>query len=164
MNKKTVTKVEYGKVAMIRMPCPKCGDTSLVINGEMACCGAMVDNPEEYKKTKREVEGEKRRYRIGPGRKREIVEKQGNVCFYCGQPFGRPYWHPKRKKIMYSELVFDHFVCWSFSRNSDVKNLVAACSVCNAIKGSKIFANHEDAIAYVKHRAGEKGYDFNVNG
>lgn len=159
-----VTKVEYGRVAMIRMPCPVCGDTSLVVDGKMAGCGHSAANPGSYKKKTKESEGRKDRVRLKEKEKRALVEAQGGRCFYCGKPFGIPVWHPRRKKVIYANLVFDHFLCWDFSRDSSVKNMVASCSVCNGIKGSKIFANADDARVYIKRRIERKGYEYDFSG
>jgi len=157
---KHTMKAEFGRVAMIRMTCPRCNSPALVIGGEMACCGAKVEKPDEYKTKKREVEGDKKRRHLSKKQKDKLVFDQNGLCFYCQQPFGTPVWHPKRHKVVIPGLVFDHFVCWDFSRNSDVGNMVASCSICNGIKGDKMFVNADEARAYIRHRFGQKGYEY----
>jgi 5-methylcytosine-specific restriction endonuclease McrA len=154
-----VVKAEFGRIAMLRAICPRCRSMALVIKGRMACCGAMPEQQDEYIK-KKESEGEKRRSKLGAKEKRALLEKQENKCFYCYRPFGTPAWHPGRHKIIYPDIHFDHFVCWDYSRDTSIGNMVAACSICNLIKSSKIFANADDARAFIKHRIGQKGYEF----
>jgi 5-methylcytosine-specific restriction endonuclease McrA len=155
-------KAEFGKIAILRAICPQCGTPALVIQGRMACCGAIPNRDENYI-AKREVEGAQRRPNLGKRVKEIILKQQGRLCFYCQRPFGIPFWHPKRHKIAYTGIHFDHFVCWDFSRNSDIGNMVAACSICNSIKGAKIFANADDARAFIKHRIGQRQYEFIEN-
>ena len=161
--KHNTTKAEFGKVAMIRMTCPKCNSPALVVDGKMACCGVSVDKPKEYKVNKKESEGSKTRGTIPQKTKDKIVSDQLGLCFYCQQPFGTPVWHPRRHEVIRPGLVFDHFVCWAFSCDSSEGNLVAACSICNSIKRDLLFTNVEDARAYVRNRFIKKGYEYNYD-
>lgn len=144
---------------MLRAMCPQCKGMALVIKGLMACCGADPLREDSFI-IKKEAEGENKRSHLKKKEKQAILEKQGHVCFYCQKPFGLVYWHPGRKKIMYTTIHFDHFVCWDYSRDTSVGNMVAACSICNLLKGSKMFVSAEDARAFIKHRTGKKGYEF----
>jgi 5-methylcytosine-specific restriction endonuclease McrA len=157
MNPKVI-KAEFGRIAMLRAMCPVCQSMALVIKGHMACCGANPNQEADYIK-KKEVEGEKKRSRLGAKDKRKLIVAQGGLCFYCGRPFGTPVYAPKRRKVIVPDIHFDHFVCWDYSRDTSVGNMVASCSICNLIKGSKIFANAEDARAFVNHRRSQKGYE-----
>ena len=40
------------------------------------------------------------------------------------------------------------------------KAIKADCSICNRIKGSKMFVNSDESRAYIKHRFGQKGYEY----
>jgi len=57
-------------------------------------------------------------------------------CDYCGvkEARGKPSWHK------------DHFVPKSKGGSNDNSNLMLACPVCNAIKGSKLFADVRTAL------------------
>lgn len=159
MTKPKVVKAEFGRVAMLRAMCPICDSMALVVKGRMACCGADPKRRDVYM-VKKEAEGEHRRSILGAKEKRDILQAQGNVCFYCGRPFHTPFWHPRRKRVMVTLIHFDHFVCWDFSRDTSIGNMVAACSICNLLKGSKIFPDADSARAFIKHRIGKKGYQF----
>jgi hypothetical protein len=156
--KARAVKVDFGRVALLRMVCPKCGLMGLVLSGKMLCCGKDIKNPERYQR-KREAEGEHRRSLLSKKEKDSILESQGNCCVYCQRPFGTPVWHPKRQRVFIPDIHFDHFVCWNFSRNTSVGNMVAACSICNIIKGDKLFENIEQARAFIVYKRNKKGYE-----
>lgn len=153
-----VIQAEFGRVAMLRAMCPMCNSMALVLNGRMACCGADPYRDDSFI-LKKEAEGEKKRKGFKTKDKAAALAAQGNRCFYCDLPFGTPVWHPRRHKVIYQGVHFDHFVCWDYSRNTSAGNLVAACSVCNLIKSNKLFANAADARAFIKHRRLKKGYE-----
>lgn len=155
--KKDVTKVEFGRVFVLRSRCPKCKQQALIIDGKMACCGTPANNPGEYKK-KREAATERRRVNLTQLRKKDIILEQDNKCFYCGLPFGSEVWTPKNGNILLAPM-FDHVICWAYSGNSRPENMVASCRLCNNLKGSKLFENKEDAIEYIKKRREDKGYE-----
>lgn len=151
-------RTEFGSVAILRMPCPKCGFMSFVIDGKSACCDEPIDQPSKYRR-KRESDGEQKRCQLSASKKEIIIESQDNKCIYCQRPFGTPVYCPKRKRVIIPEIHFDHFVCWSFSRNTSVGNMVAACSICNLIKGDKLFENIDYARAFIMRRRYQKGYE-----
>ena len=159
--KHKATKVDFGRIALLRQYCPLCKREALVIDGKMACCGVVTENPGEYR-AKREVDTEKRRKHISRRQKAKIVETQGNKCYYCGTAFGSAVWTPK-KGIVILTPVFDHVVCWAFSGDSRVSNMAASCRICNSIKSSYLFENKEDAVRYIKSTWEKKGYEVKNN-
>lgn len=162
MKQRKTIKAEFGRVALLRATCPRCQASALVIQGEMACCGAKPSLDGEYIK-KKESEGRHRRDDLGRAEKRALIIDQEGKCFYCGNPFGTPVYKPEYDKVIVPEIHFDHFVCWDYSRDTSIGNMVASCSICNLIKSNKIFANVEDARAFVRHRIVQKGYEFHLD-
>jgi hypothetical protein len=57
--------------------------------------------------------------------KKQLWEKTGGVCFYCGN------------KIALSETTVDHFFPESKGGMHDIENLVPSCKSCNSSKGTK---------------------------
>ena len=159
MSKKKTTKVLFGRVAMIRMVCPRCGEEALASGGKMLCCGTPARNPKSYQHVKRVAEGEDRRHPLRKKEKQAIIVGQDGCCFYCGLRFGDVIWHPKRNKPFMPRIEFDHLICWSYSKDSEVGNFVAACSTCNRIKGDKLFDNSDQARIFVRDRRLRKGFD-----
>lgn len=162
MKPRKAIKAEFGRVALLRAVCPRCKRLALVIQGKMACCGANPVQNDEYIK-KKESEGKHRRDDLGRAEKRSLIINQEGQCFYCGNPFGTPVYKPEYGKVVVPGIHFDHFVCWDYSRDTSVGNMVASCAICNLIKSNKIFANAEDARAFVRHRIVEKGYEFHLD-
>ena len=75
------------------------------------------------------------------------AKTQGHSCAYCLLPFGTIV---LRKGVrIVQNAVGDHFFSYTHSGNSDEENLVAACKICNGLKGSMIFDTIEDARRYI---------------
>jgi 5-methylcytosine-specific restriction endonuclease McrA len=99
--------------------------------------------------------GENKRRTPPLKKRREVIERQGNKCFYCGEPFGEYYIRNGVAKKL--TIHFDHFVPFAFSGNNDNENFVASCNICNSIKSDKVFETEEDARCYVEHARKRKG-------
>lgn len=96
--------------------------------------------------------------------KAEILEQQKNCCFYCGRRFGSIVYddHPRMYRegnnvFIYWRTVaialrvhFDHVKPWIHSQDNSPDNFVAACHICNGMKGSESFADVEDARKVLK--------------
>lgn len=68
----------------------------------------------------------------------ELIERYGNLCFYCRQEIA---------------VVIDHVVpyCWDF--DNSIENLVPACSLCNSIANDRMFETVFQKQAYIlRHR------------
>ena len=89
--------------------------------------------------------------------RRQILEKQGNCCMYCGLALGS---HVKRAgKVIQLRLNWDHFMPHSYLYSNPLSNWVAACHICNGIKHSKIFETVIEAQYVIKQRWRELGYE-----
>lgn len=81
---------------------------------------------------------------------RELLAQQGYVCVYCAEPFGSVV---KRRKLSVTMVNYDHAIPLAFLNSNPRWNWVAACNVCNAIKGSKMFASiHEIRMHVLEYR------------
>lgn len=58
------------------------------------------------------------------------INKQGGVCFYCGDAMNRTMNHPKAASM-------DHKIPRSCGGNKIEDNIVACCRTCNSLKGSQ---------------------------
>jgi len=62
-----------------------------------------------------------------------ILERDGYVCAYClGEAF-----------------EVDHILPWSWNHDDGDNNLIACCTDCNAIAGTKIFSSLEEKYTYI---------------
>lgn len=146
MKKRPPIKTIFGKIAMFRLFCEKCGGYALIVQGKYSCCGTAVQAEEEQRyRIKRESEGSLNRHKPPGKLQTRILEAQNHQCIYCGSPLTR------------GNAVWDHFVCFVYSRNNDGTNMVAACSKCNLIKGALMFNSIEEARIHVCQRRIEKG-------
>jgi len=85
-----------------------------------------------------------------------ILARQNGRCFYCAHLFGSLVWRPKRPNTLLF-ITWDHVLPRTYGV-PNVGNLVAACQLCNGIKGSKVFDSVYEAIVHVQARWLEKGY------
>lgn len=143
----------YGNVLLKRARCPECGDTSIVQDGVSTCCYATIDF--DTSRSKRMSTARDRRKGPSAQRKREIRELQGERCFYCARKFGSYVY--RDLKLVWLRVHFDHVVAYAYSQNNYPDNYVAACHICNGLKGSKMFETVEEARAYLRNRWEEKG-------
>ena len=105
----------------------------------------------------RPIGGADKRRTPTPTMRRKVLVRQHDRCMYCDNPFG---WIVSRKgRPVMLKLNWDHFVPYSFLGANPGDNWVAACHVCNNIKGPKMFDTIREAQQYIRARWGEKGYD-----
>ncbi|MCJ2531206.1 MAG: HNH endonuclease [Candidatus Thermoplasmatota archaeon] len=143
----------YGNVVLRRSRCPECGDTSFVLDGVSACCHATIDF--ETSRSRRMSDARDRRKGPSQQRKREIRELQEECCFYCGRRFGSYVY--RGFNLVWLRVHFDHVVAYAYSRNNYSDNFVAACHICNGLKGSKMFETVDQAKAFLLLRWEKKG-------
>ncbi|TLZ87260.1 MAG: hypothetical protein E6K00_05760 [Methanobacteriota archaeon] len=55
----------------------------------------------------------------------------------------------RKGRLIYLKVNWDHFVPFAYSQNNYAYNFVAACQICNGIKGSSTFRTLEEARVYV---------------
>jgi 5-methylcytosine-specific restriction endonuclease McrA len=79
---------------------------------------------------------------------RKILERDNYVCRYCGLD-GRASF--ENALVMRVDFVIPR--AHKGKKNPD--NLVACCTPCNTIKGTRVYANFEEAKAYVQARREE---------
>jgi len=135
----------YGNIALPREYCPSCRQWALVIDGRLACCNNSTELG--ARRTKRMSEAADVRRQPTEEEKREILLTQENRCLYCQQPFGSAV--IRKEKLVWLKATWDHLVPFSYSQNNYRYNFVAACQICNGLKGSLIFATVEEAQTYV---------------
>lgn len=90
---------------------------------------------------------------------KEILAKQCDRCLYCDLPFGVEILRKGRKgRLIVLRLNWDHFVPYSWCLTNPNDNWVAACHVCNGIKGPRRFETVADARRYILNKAFDRGY------
>jgi len=144
----------YGNVALERAVCRECGGWSFVSEGLTVCCDEPVGEAAATK-FRRMSQPEARR-RLPPIEiRRAILTEQCHRCLYCGLVFGVSV--QRGVRTVKVRLVWDHLVPYSLTQNNYAHNIVAACSLCNNIKGALVFQTIEEARDYVMRRRFEKG-------
>lgn len=145
----------YGAVVLQREKCPECADVALVIEGLMACCG--IPPAGATLKPRRMSSATGIRLKPGQAEQDEILTRQRGRCFYCAAVFGdTAYCDGRRPRLL--TPVWDHVEPFAWQSNNQKWNFVAACSICNGIKGSKMFDSPEVAVDYVFRRRQRKGW------
>src|SRR5262245_26701037 len=154
-NQEGDVKAIYGSVSIQRERCQDCGDVAFVLSGKMACCGLPLEA--EAGKPRRMSASSGVRQMPAMEERRGILDRQGGRCFYCGTVFGDVA-HKDGRPPRVLGVCWDHVEPFCWQSNNQPLNFVAACAICNGIKGSKVFPAHSDAIAYVWHRRARKGW------
>lgn len=78
---------------------------------------------------------------------REIWDKTGGLCYYCGKPL-RPY--DKNGKM---KLSTDHFVPQSKGGKHDTGNLVPCCKSCNSQKNNRLIGDYREYMKKITGKA-----------
>lgn len=77
------------------------------------------------------------------------IKLQGRRCYWCNLPFGTWMVNPKKHKKML-EVVWDHYVPYSYTGSCIDEEFVASCQICNGCKHSKSFTEESDTRAYLR--------------
>lgn len=143
---------------MARAKCLFCDSWALILDGKMACCGAIVETVLEG--SKRMSESPTRRH--GPPKATQdlILELQRFECFYCHRQFGQTVW--KGRKEVTLRVEWDHVEPWIYGLDNSDQNFVASCQVCNKFKSSKMFRNCDEAEVYIAQAWERAGYSNHV--
>lgn len=149
---------QYGSIIMPRIWCVICKCNTLISAKKKLCCGQIVKKDQRAFKIKKICDNFQRRKGLSASKKKEILDKQKNRCFYCDLLFNTMYYH--NKKFLFLRIHFDHFIPFAYLQNDGKDNFVAACNICNGIKGSLMFESKEDIIAYVTYHRKKKRYYF----
>lgn len=153
--RRTRVRAIYGSVAIRREKCPECLDVAFVLDGVMACCGIQPSG--DTKRLRRMSTATGVRTKPGQAEQDEILVRQHGRCFYCAAVFG-DYAHCEGRRPRLLSAVWDHVEPFCWQSNNQKWNFVAACSVCNGIKSSRMYDSPEDAIADVWRRRQKKGW------
>lgn len=88
-----------------------------------------------------------------------ILKTQKDRCFYCGLKLLE--WYHDGKFARQRDIHWDHVSPWSYTRNNNNDNFVAACRECNGIKSAKVFTTLEEAANHVRERRKKKKLPIN---
>lgn len=144
----------YGSVKILRGFCPSCKGTSFIQDNTFVCCGN--DAPQESVDGRSIVVAGSRQRRAKPSASQQfkLLQEQENCCFYCLREFGEVVlWHGRPVTL---RLHWDHLVPYSYGYNNLDNNFVAACHICNGIKGSRMFDTTEEAREYINEKREKK--------
>ena len=161
MSQVAVRKALYGNVAVDRAFCPECQQEAFVVKGRMACCDLVVNKRLAKKKPiERMSQPERKRRQPTVEEKMAILSDQNHRCFWCNTPFsgvavriGR-----RSQKIVKLLPCWDHVEPFEWSYNNSPLNFVAACSICNGIKSSKMFPSLEETRDHIMRRREARGW------
>ena len=154
----SIHKARYGSVEMLREHCPDCGRISLIQDGKFLCCDLPVGTSAAEVKAVKQMIALPRRRKLPPASAlQRRLEAQKHQCFYCGQPFGTPYW--SRDRLCFTRVEWDHMVPFIYSHNNQLENFVACCQVCNHSKGSKMFDTLTEVRRYVARKWAKLEYE-----
>ena len=91
-------------------------------------CGSLVVDPSAHTNFHNSIDGQRQtRKPIPIDVRRAVIERDGQVCSYCGKTLG-----PRMS------FHLDHVVPWSHGGDSSIGNLVVACTSCNTRKNDQI--------------------------
>ncbi len=82
--------------------------------------------------------------------KREILATQSGLCIYCDFQLGG--WVARGQRPVRLGTTFDHFDPFEYIRANPRSNWVAACHICNGMKGKLMFTTIREARAYISER------------
>ena len=140
----------YGTKVIPREFCEECETWALVIREKVQCC----DKPSSDKQPDRVM-----RMCLSPDTRkipalrvrRLILDAQQYKCFYCERKFGE--WvKTLHKGLTKLRLHWDHQTPYSYSRDNEINNFVAACHLCNSFKSDRIFQTVQEARIYVYNK------------
>jgi hypothetical protein len=80
-------------------------------------------------------------------RQRNLLAGQEYLCFYCTIPFGSVV--SKRGRFVLTVVNYDHVLPFALLNANPDGNWVAACQICNQIKGSHVFQSIPEAREHV---------------
>lgn len=146
----------YGNVAIKRGFCPSCESMAFVIDEKLQCCDAPFTEAAE--KIRREFEPVYRRKTPPTKDRRRILAEQDYRCIYCEQAFGATRFRSGKPVLL--KLNWDHSIPYTYNADNRAINFVAACHVCNGLKGDLIFRDLEDARLHLSNKRKEKNYDW----
>lgn len=152
----------YGNRMMAKGRCESCDCTAFIVDGKLTCCKSPVKPSTGT--SHRESTTEMRRKKPSLATQNRILDNQFQRCIYCGLRFDATVQYVGKNKskraslkVITLRVTWDHLVPYTYTANNRDENFVAACQVCNAIKGAKLFYSIDEAIDYVRKRWHAKG-------
>jgi len=125
----------YGRIILHKAFCQQCQGFAFVLTSQMACCGVRASDTAEG--FRMECDSHRQRWKPGVRFGKKQLERQDHRCFYCRVPLiGYAFRDGRAIKL---KLHWDHRVPFLYLQSNPHENFVAACHICNMIKGSKLF-------------------------
>lgn len=145
----------YGTTTLPRQFCLECSTYAFVIDNFFKCCGTAVktETPQTTKRMSNVAIGRKTPCKAD---QLKILLDQGHCCMYCMRSLGSVVY--RKHKAVRLKLNWDHALPYCYSYNNKASNFVAACHICNGIKGSYVFSTFDEARIHIQERWKEKGY------
>lgn len=135
----------YGGIILPKAWCRDCRGYAFVRQGVLACCDSRIG--EKPTRWKRESLASGLRQQPPPHYQSAQLNRQDARCFYCLRTFGtHVQWH---KRICVLRIHWDHLIPFAYLQTNPEENFVAACQICNQLKGAKMFHTTEEARRYV---------------
>lgn len=148
--------VWYGRIALERAYCQDCKQFAFVIDDTLQCCYRNAPQVNCISRQERASEAPSVRLLPPIQVRRTLLREQDNKCLYCCRRFGTQVW--RGRKVIVLSVAWDHKVPFAYAQNNGLENFVAACQICNRLKGSIMFYSLEEARVYLYNRQIEKGY------
>jgi 5-methylcytosine-specific restriction endonuclease McrA len=82
--------------------------------------------------------------------RRKIYKACDGVCFFCGIQF-----LPHVDALHPRKFTVDHLIPRKLGGTNDMRNLVAACRLCNQLKKDILFRSHRDMLEIYVQRMDE---------
>lgn len=138
----------YGNVKIPRKYCYRCRGPALIVDGEFQCCGREVEV--NTKRTRRLSDCSNVKKKPTAHSQKVLLERFDNSCAYCERRFGKIVLIGRNVKKL--QLVWDHQLPWSYSRNNSEDNFLPACHLCNGWKSDRIFKDIDEVKLYVHQK------------
>lgn len=88
--------------------------------------------------------------------RRKLLRMQHERCAYCLLTFGSLV--RRRSRVEQLRVTWDHRVPFALSQSSSDREFIAACQICNRLKGAIVFETLEDARTFISIRRIRKGW------
>lgn len=144
----------YGNIALCRGYCSECGSYTLITGDSFTCCGKT--HAIDIRGQRRMVQTPLRKCPPSKDERDRILREQHQKCFYCSRLFGATVYRKARAITLRAE--WDHIIPWVYGMNNSAQNFVAACQVCNHLKGAVMFNSLGEAQVFVHEKWKVKGY------
>lgn len=134
------TVVHYGNVQILKDICPDCEVYSFIIDNKFVYCDLVA---EKIKPQKTVRAAETAGLRTPPATSKKAAFSTSKSTLFLLPVL----WLGKHVVLL---VRWDHMVPYSYRQTADGKAFVAACQICNGLKGSKMFDTVEEVIEFVQ--------------